>query len=88
MTAADVVILVAVAVLWSGAAGVWFGRRLAREETRIRGEHALAVLEGMTLTQWADPTANVTPYVATARLLARATYLPDPFPATTPKGTP
>jgi hypothetical protein len=82
LTVLALVLAVAVTVF---CGGYWLGYRAHREQTRIRGERALEVLEsygdggeGFLHTEL--------PYVPTRRLLARATDLPDPHPINPQEG--
>jgi hypothetical protein len=52
---------------------VWVGIRLEREQTRMRGEHALRVFRDLTSR---DPWAGIHPEPF-ERLLRKATGLPD-----------
>jgi hypothetical protein len=60
-----------------GCGGIWLGRRLEREQTRMRGEHALDVYRDLAAR---DPWIFLT---ATERLIRKATGLPDVEPPTT-----
>lgn len=62
--------------------GMWIGGAVAavalRDQLRNRGRWALHVLEGMR--QVGDP--YLVPVVPAARLLAKLSQLPDPYPFT------